>query len=162
MIRYYGIPRSNLVKFGDDADSKPAQPLPKRDDLAQHPPFAWGHRMVGTKTVVAQVDGAAGLALALCAHALADDQRAVALYQRFKMRAMDKWAPDIPWSVTVEEICAVCDKIEADTKEIAKAQAEADRDRPKVESEVGGGLDPSKGGIQWTTDDRGNKLPGSE
>lgn len=161
-IRYYGIPGSYLVKVGDDADAKPAQPLTKRDDLAVHPPFAWGHRMVGAKAVPAQVDGAAGLALALCAHALADDKRAVTLYQRFKMRAMDKWAPDLPWSVTVEEICAVCDQIESDAKEVAATQADAAKDRPKIESETAGGLDPSKGGIQWTTDDKGGKLPGSE
>ncbi len=155
-IRYYGIPGSNLVKFGDDANTKPAEPLPRRDDLAAHPPYAWGHVVVGTKQSPAMVPGAAGLALALCAHALADDRRAGELYQRFKMRVMDKWRPDEPWSITVEEIGAVCDKIEEDAAEVERSRRETDKERPAIERETGG-ADFGKGGVVWTTDDKGRK-----
>lgn len=156
-IRYYGIPGKNLVKLGDDEDTRPAEPLPRRDDLAEHPPYAWGHLMIGTKQAPAMVPGAAGLALALLAHALADDTRAVNLYQRFKMRVMDKWKPDEPWSITVEEIGAVCDLIEADAIEIEKSRQLSEKDRPAIERETGG-TDFGKGGVVWTTDEAGRKI----
>jgi hypothetical protein len=156
-IIYYGIPGANLAKFGDGDGHKPAQPLPIRWDLAQHGAFAWGHLTVGTKQVPAHVHGAAQLALALCAHALADDDRAMALYQRFKMRAMDKWKADEPWSITVEEIAAICDQIEVDAKATEKERLAADRDRPPIESETGG-TDFGKGGVKWHTDEKGRQI----
>jgi hypothetical protein len=161
MITYYGIPGSNLVKFGNSDDHKMAEPLPIRWDLAQHGTFAWGHLTVGTKEVPAHVPGAAQVALALCAHALADDRRALALYQRFKMRAMDKWKATEPWAITVEEISAVCDQIELDAQATEKERIAADKDRPPVERETGG-ADFGKGGVVWDTDERGRPISNGE
>lgn len=159
-VRYYGIPGKNAVKYGDDADNKPAMILPARTDLVHRTiPFAWGHVEVAGKAKPAMVEGAATLAIALCAHALADDARAVRVYQRFKMRVMDKWKADDHWSITVAEIAAACDQIEADAVEIAKTQKEIDRDRPLLETEYGGANIGGKGGVVWHTDEHGRQIP---
>lgn len=161
-VRYYGIPGKNAVKYGDDADNKPAQVLPARTDLVHRSiPFAWGHVEIAGRAKPAMVEGAATLAIALCAHALADDDRAVRLYQRFKMRVMDKWKADEAWSITVAEVAAACDQIEADAVDIAKAQREVDRDKPPIETDRGG-QDFGKGGVVWSTDDHGRPIEPKE
>lgn len=90
-IRYYGFPvpgTMTIVRYVDDERqrTKPRD-LPMRRDLAQHAEaFEWGKLVVNGQETNAMPKGADALALAICAHALADDQRALALYQRFKRR----------------------------------------------------------------------------
>ena len=69
--------------------------LPPRHDLANHSPdgFEWGY--LGS--------GPAQLALALCAHATGDDQRALRVYQRVKETLVAKWSGD-NWTATVDGV----------------------------------------------------------
>lgn len=162
MIRYYGIPGTNIVKFGNDEDHKPAEQLPRRDDLVQlDDHYAWGRLKIGDRETPAQVAGAAPLALALCAHALRNDQRAIALYQRFKMRVMEKWKATEPWAVTVEEIAAVCDRIEEDAAATEKERLAIERERPGIETDTGG-QSFGHGGVVWHTDEAGREVKPKE
>lgn len=76
------------------------QRLDMRVDLRGHSPTGpeWGY----------SGSGPAQLALALCAHALADDERALAIYQLFKRKVvtgLDRAC----WSLTRDAVCdTVC------------------------------------------------------
>jgi hypothetical protein len=50
--------------------------------------------------------GPAQLALALCAHALGDDRRALEVYQNFKWKFVSNQEPQRAWSITRAEILA--------------------------------------------------------
>lgn len=75
-IRYHGtrLPEGCCVQIDDGSKIPPL--LPPRHDLANHSPtgFEWGY--AGS--------GPAQLALAILAHAIGDDKRAVRLHQSFK------------------------------------------------------------------------------
>ena len=104
MKTYYGLsdgglagPKRVVVVEGD----LPTRDLDPRFDLACHSPdgFNWG--FAGS--------GPAQLALAICAHALGDDARALAIYQEFKRVHVanlgTSWAMDDLWvRATVERL----------------------------------------------------------
>jgi hypothetical protein len=157
-IVYFGVPAAErmVVRYldKDDPSDKGAN-LPLRDDLAQHAPaFDWGKAMVGERESRALVVGASQLALAICAHALADDARALKLHQRFKLRVMGGWLAGKAWAITAEEVATTCDAIEAD--ELTPQQkAEIERDKPVIEREGGRGVE---GAIVWDTDESGQRI----
>jgi hypothetical protein len=70
--------------------------IPVRLDLANHSPdgFAWGYGG----------SGPAQLALALCAHATGDDDKARAVYQRFKSIVIANLPQHQSWSMTQQEV----------------------------------------------------------
>jgi hypothetical protein len=154
-IIYYGVPPSDdgwgFVRFIDSDD--PADH--GRDLPAKHVNglrFEWGYIELNGKPTKVMVPGAAPLALAICCHALASDERGLKIYQRFKLRVMEKWARDQPWAISAEEVAAVADRIEGD--ELTPQQLHAiERERPPPESEAGRGVE---GAIVWDTDEKGN------
>ncbi len=79
--------------------------LAPRNDLMNHSPngFEWGYGG----------SGPAQLALAICADALADDNRALHVYQEFKFRMI---APirDDEWTLTGETVRETIAEIEAE------------------------------------------------
>lgn len=77
--------------------------IDKRYDLANHSPtgFEWGY--AGS--------GPAQLALALCADALDDDDRALKIYQEFKFRVVAKFKGDVVW-ITQEDVIRNVEEIE--------------------------------------------------
>lgn len=74
---------------------KSARALPVRLDLRNHSPkgFEWGFGGSGPSQ----------LALALCAHALGDGERALRVYQHFKWQHVAKF-PQAGWRLTDEQI----------------------------------------------------------
>jgi hypothetical protein len=78
--------------------SKPQRPrkLDPRTDLCNHSPtgFEWGY--CGS--------GPAQLALALCADALGDGRRALAVYQAVDRSLLGMMPPDL-WSLTADQVC---------------------------------------------------------
>lgn len=92
----------HLHPAGDDEP----QPLSPRFDLANHSPtgFQWGYGG----------SGPAQLALAICADALDDDERAMAIYQRFKSRVIRKLPTGKPWTLTREDVLATVAELEAE------------------------------------------------
>jgi hypothetical protein len=78
--------------------------LPLRLDLANHSPtgFEWGYGG----------SGPAQLALALCAHVLEDDVRALRIHQRFKFRTVGGLPPNY-WILTRSQILATIEELEA-------------------------------------------------
>lgn len=80
-----------------------AIPLPLRLDLCSHSPtgFNWGYRG----------SGPAQLALALAAHALGDDQRALAIYHRLKDKLVNNMRGD-QFLITREALLAMIREIE--------------------------------------------------
>ncbi len=83
--------------------------IDRRYDLHNHSPdgFEWGY--AGS--------GPAQLALALCADALDDDDRALKIYQEFKFRVVAKFKGDVVW-ITQEDIIRNVEEIEAEYKVI--------------------------------------------
>lgn len=79
------------------------RPLDPRPDLRNHSPtgFEWGYGG----------SGPAQLALALLADHLADDERAMSLYQRFKF-AVVAGLPHHGWSLTSREIDQALGRLE--------------------------------------------------
>ncbi len=157
-IVYYGASKDGrvVVRFQDAHNVKDTgSNLLLRFDLAQHAEqFAWGKVMIGERESKALVEGAAQLALAICAHALADDDRGLRLHQRFKLRVMTEWKAGEPWAISAEEVAAVCDKIEGD--ELTPQQRAAiDNDKAVVERETGRGVESA---IVWDTDEQGNRF----
>jgi hypothetical protein len=77
--------------------------LDPRHDLRNHSPdgFEWGYGG----------SGPAQLALALCADALGDDDRAQAVYQRFKFKVVAALGGDT-WTLTEDQIRATVADIE--------------------------------------------------
>lgn len=86
-------------------DDEP-QLLDPRFDLANHSPtgFQWGYGG----------SGPAQLALAICADALGDDERAMAIYQRFKFRVIGRLPTGKVWSLTREDVLATLAELEAE------------------------------------------------
>lgn len=84
--------------------------LDPRFDLARHSPtgFEWGY----------PGSGPAQLALAIMADALGDDQRALCLYQGFKVRVISRLRQDRPgqdtWAITRADVLRIASEIEAD------------------------------------------------
>jgi hypothetical protein len=78
--------------------------LDPRFDLRRHSPdgFQWGYGG----------SGPAQLALALCADALEDDERAQAVYQAFKFRSVATLATD-DWEMTADSIRETVQGLEA-------------------------------------------------
>ena len=78
-------------------DDEMAEPLPPRLDLARHSPtgFEWGY--AGS--------GPAQLALAILAHHLRNDDRALRLYQRFKVEVVQN-LPRQGWALADTDIMA--------------------------------------------------------
>lgn len=76
-------------------DGSESYQLPPRLDLRNHSPtgFSWGY----------SGSGPAQLALALCAHALGDDEGAVDVYQDFKFAAIAGLSGD-EWELTRKQI----------------------------------------------------------
>ena len=87
-----------------EADGKPEHALNPRLDLAKHSPtgFEWGY----------SGSGPAQLALALLCDALVDDERAIALYQRFKFAWVCSLRRYEPWLVTDAQVREIIDAIE--------------------------------------------------
>jgi hypothetical protein len=81
--------------------------LPPRFDLWNHSPvgFEWGY--CGS--------GPAQLALALCAHVLHDDERALEIYQDFKFSVVSK-LPLKGWLLTDREIRRAIERCEAERR----------------------------------------------
>lgn len=102
MTTYSGIPHEGAGKCTVLIDG--AIPLGPRYDLANHSPdgFQWGYGG----------SGPAQLALALCAHALKDDERARRVYQRFKFRTVGGWPMGKAWSITDTDIISIAETIE--------------------------------------------------
>lgn len=95
------------VRIHDEAADTDYGPLPLRNDLANHCPyFDWG------LMVTQQTDQ---LALALLAHHLGDDGRAIDLHHDFR-RAVVARLPLESWSLTAERIGAEIAAIEADRR----------------------------------------------
>lgn len=88
----------------------PPRNLPMRRDLANHSPtgFEWGYGG----------SGPAQLALALLAHALKDDERALRLHQRFKWLTISRLprTRDFEFIYTDKEIREVAEEIELDMR----------------------------------------------
>jgi len=82
------------------------RPLPLRLKLRNHSPtgFEWGYGG----------SGPAQLALAICS-AVVSDQRALAVYQRFKFRVIGG-IEDQHWELTEAEVLRVIEEIEAEEK----------------------------------------------
>jgi hypothetical protein len=164
-ILYYGVPAYAegghiVVRFMDRSDAKDmGTDLPLRDDLAQHAErFDWGKPMIAGRESKALTAGAAQLALAICAHALANDRRALALFQRFKHRVVTKWKVGEAWAVTADEVAATCDLIEAEQlspSELGKIVKDGEAEARQVEHETGRGVERE---IVWDTDEGGNRI----
>jgi Family of unknown function (DUF6166) len=84
------------------------QLLDLRLDLDNHSPtgFEWGY--AGS--------GPAQLALAILADALEDNDKAIALHQRFKFRIISKLHRDKSWTLPREYVLAVANTIEEDLR----------------------------------------------
>lgn len=80
------------------------RPLNPRLDLANHSPtgFDWGYGGSGPSQ----------LALAILADALADDERAIALYQRFKSTWVCSLTRDEPWAISDVDVRQIVEAIE--------------------------------------------------
>lgn len=101
---YRGMRTENgCVVTAREIDRLPRK-LPLRLDLFNHSPcgFEWGYGG----------SGPAQLALALLAHALKDDGRAVHLHQRFKRRVIEPLTRD-EWEMSSDRIRRVAAEIEA-------------------------------------------------
>jgi len=112
MIIYEGMRyKSGAQVVWHDADSLQDAgtwfELPRRLDLADHSPtgFEWG--FCGS--------GPAQLSLALLAHALGDDERALRLHQAFKFRLIGGLQGD-NWAISQNFIRLIADQVERETK----------------------------------------------
>lgn len=76
--------------------------LPLRLDLVKHSPdgFQWGYGGSGPSQ----------LALAMCADALGDDAKAVAVYQQFKNAHVALQTED-QWAISADEVRAICHRL---------------------------------------------------
>jgi hypothetical protein len=93
-----------FVRVHDEANDKDLGELPPRRDLYNHSPdgFEWGY----------SGSGPAQLALALLAHHLGDDARALELHQDFKSFVVAH-LPLRSWELTGEKIDAEISLVEA-------------------------------------------------
>lgn len=160
-ILYYGVPPSErgagFVRFIDsDNPADEGRELPRPDaGLGRNAlKFEWGFIELNGRPTKIMVPGSTPLALAICCHALASNDRGLAMHQRFKHRVMDKWSHDEPWAISAEEVFTVCNQIEAD--ELTPQQRHAiDKDRAAPENEGGRGVESA---IVWDTDEQGNRI----
>ena len=92
-------------------NTRAARRLPMRLDLANHSPtgFEWGYGG----------SGPAQLALALLAHALGDDARALRHHQRFKWRVVGRLARNVDWELTRDFVVQVATEIESEPESAA-------------------------------------------
>lgn len=74
------------------------RPLNPRFDLYSHSPdgFEWGY----------SGSGPSQLALAICAHALQDDLKAIRVYQRFRDATVANWKGDT-WKICKKDVLAI-------------------------------------------------------
>jgi len=88
---YRGYPGGSVVVEKDDDRDGTVTTLDRRLDLRNHSPdgFAWGYGG----------SGPAQLALAICADALGDDDRAIDIYQEFKFRVISELTTDGPFNM---------------------------------------------------------------
>lgn len=105
-VIFEGLPNSDAQNWPVEfmaAIEPGALLLPARLDLANHSPdgFEWGY--AGS--------GPAQLALALCADALGDDQRALAVHQTFKLRIVAR-LPE-RWVLAADDVRATVAELEA-------------------------------------------------
>lgn len=118
---YFGLrERGHCRVWWIDGDER--QELPLRLDLVEHSPtgFCWSYGG----------SGPAQLALALLAHALADDEAALRLYQEYKWRVV-ALLPAEGWSLPVEEVRAVAEALTREMTTGAAAPAvDAEPDAP--------------------------------
>lgn len=160
---YYGFRNADgpVVRYLDEDRPKTHwRELLGRQDLVHHADaFAWGYTFVPNTGTKMLPRGASQLALALCAHALKDDERAIRLHQRFKKRVMEEWPENgnLPWRIEVDEICAACDALDEVEKETARGRRAAVSERVVPLSETGG-QDFGKGPAKWRTDENGKRL----
>lgn len=98
---YKGIPNGRVQYVEPDGS---ATALPPRRDLRNHSPdgFSWGYGGSGPSQ----------LALAICAHALGDDDAALAVYQDFKWQEVARIPMDAPWMLSKPYVLAVCRSIQ--------------------------------------------------
>ncbi len=115
-IIYVGTPRHTVEVI----TGRIVRRLNPRHDLRNHSPdgFCWGIFHAG----------AAQLALALCAHALGNDRRALRLYQRFKAKVIGTLDIDKGFTISLKSVVRTCEEIEAEMaederREQARAQA---------------------------------------
>jgi len=99
-----GLPAGCQIVFVDGDNGE--RLLPPRTDLRNHSPtgFEWGYGG----------SGPAQTALALCAHALGDDERALRVYQQFKFRVVGRMAAE--WRLTRQEIVDIVASIESESE----------------------------------------------
>ena len=92
------------------SDGTGERPLTPRLDLRRHSPtgFEWGYGG----------SGPAQLALALCADALGDDDRAQDVYQRFKFKVVAA-LPGDAWTLTEDQIKSAVSDIERTQARVA-------------------------------------------
>jgi len=93
------------VYVGDDDSPQGIVPLDSRTDLRNHSPCGpnWGYGG----------SGPAQLALALAADALADDEQALAIYQRLKRRLVTN-LPQRGFVLTLDEVLAAIRECQAE------------------------------------------------
>lgn len=102
---YIGTPRvgagPHIVTVIDRDGGRALDP---RHDLANHSPdgFQWGY----------SGSGPAQLSLAICANALGDDARAVAIYQRFKFATVATWPQGKPWTMLGRQVVEIVEQLE--------------------------------------------------
>lgn len=116
-------------EFGVWAQSESrSMPLPMRLDLRNHSPtgFAWGY----------WGSGPAQLALALCAHALGDDERALRVYQTFKQSVVGALPQGVDWTMSSDDIVRYVEELEAAKQDRDRRQAEERRPRGPASSIV--------------------------
>lgn len=103
MKTYKGVRSHGFASVSIMTEGEPSRALPPRFDLRKHSPdgFEWGYGG----------SGPAQLALAICADALQDDERAQRIYQDFKARAVEHFHGD-HWTMTEEEVRAAVGHIE--------------------------------------------------
>jgi hypothetical protein len=99
------IENPNQLVYQVTVDGRPLNP---RHDIHNHSPdgFCWGY----------SGSGPAQLALALCADALQDDDRALAVYQHFKERTVARWGVEgkasPSWELSSDVVVEIVESIE--------------------------------------------------
>ena len=142
-------PTGTEVLVFTSGDPIRVDPLPLRLDLADHSPtgFEWGY--TGS--------GPAQLSLAILAHCLGDDQRALGLYQVFKSDVIVH-LPHSEWSIPDTAVREWVEKIESVSKLNAMSADMSWLEEPapaQVDQNAGGAVDADTGeiGLNHLVDD---------